>query len=162
MRYLPILIILIGCSTSRFIERDSVEVSRDSFSSQTEYLGITERSAGLAVTDFGDDSYSYFLRSWVDDSGEIKHQIYVDLYYMSSSWKFYERAAFEGGREASFVGISRSVETCTGHGFCAHNEVFGIGIDHEDLEQSRSGIAVKAYAQSGSELIIRSEERRVG
>ena len=164
MKYLALIVLMIilsGCSSSRFVSRDSVEIHRDDFSSEIEYLGITQQSKELSSTDFGDDSFSFFLRSFKDiDTGEVNHQIYVDVYYMTSNWKFYQRASFEGGTNADFVMIGRNVVTCT-HGLCVYNEVFGIQIPNNALYDNIDGLSVKAYAQSGHELIVKLSEEQI-
>lgn len=161
MKYLALIVLMIilsGCSSSRFVSRDSVEIHRDDFSSQIEYLGVTKQINAESISDEG---VNYFLRSFENtESGNIEHQIYVDIYYMSSSWRYYQRAAYEGGDDADFVQINRDVVTCTS-GICAFNEVFGIQVPHGVLMENIDGLRLKAYAQSGNEFIIELSEEQI-
>lgn len=157
MRAIPLIalaLIAVGCgASSNFVEREYVEVNDDPYSAETEYLGITHQDTdGPAI---GGYSYNTFFRSWLDDeTGEVEHQLYVNVYYMASQWRFFNRAAFEGGQEADFVRINRNVENCTGYGPCAYNEVFGIMFTPEMMEEKSEGSSLKIYADSGHELIL--------
>lgn len=157
-KLIPLLfLILTGCASSQYVSRDAVEIVNDPYADKIEYLGIThgEKADGLKA-----DSHNYFLRSLRDaDTGEVRHQLYIENYYLASNWKFYERASYMGGEDAEFVKISSEVITCPGG--CVYNEIFAVMIPDNRLRDESDGISLKVYAQSGNEMIIDISERQI-
>lgn len=63
--------------------------------------------------------------------GEITFQIYAEIEYVSSRWRYYNTVSFEGGKSAKVLPIDRRVANCSAR--CNYVETLGIDVAENDL-----------------------------
>lgn len=93
------------------------------------------------------------LRGW-QGARLNSHQLYINIWYHSGSWRFYESASFEGGQKADIQKISRDVASCQTY-FCNYDEHFGISLTESFLRQhEKRGFEVRVEAKSGHKNVL--------
>ncbi|MEX1213313.1 MAG: hypothetical protein WEA36_10750 [Balneolaceae bacterium] len=149
--YAILLLILTSCAGSGYVTRDAVQVIEDPYSDSIQYAGVTNTVEGTMGDLVG---YNSFLRTWANkETGEVSHQLYIDINYFNSDWIFFSHATFIGGTPAELTQINREVITCT-IGGCGYNEVVGIDFTTEELRSLTEGTSLKLYSESGYEEIV--------
>lgn len=68
------------------------------------------------------------------EKGETLHQVYVEIEYVASRWRFYETVSFVGGRAAKLLPIDRKVASCSAR--CNYVETLGVDVTDADLRGS--------------------------
>jgi hypothetical protein len=146
-------LIFVGCSSSMyFTEQESPIVKNDSYSEQTQIIGISKRSKADGGG-IGGTSINYFLRSFINKNDTTTlHQIYIESVYVGNDWNFYQRASLEGGKNLELLEIGRDV-SCSSY-VCTYEETVAVTIPEDILEESTSGLSLKVYAQSGNEFVV--------
>jgi hypothetical protein len=162
--YISVLILVLsisvlsGCVT--FALRTTVEISNDSFSRVTTYLGIeSNESEDPNGSMFASASARYFIRSFRTDNS-VEHQLYVHSFYDGSNWPFFNRAITQNGEALEFTDISSDV-TAFSASSMLYEEVFGLELPDKLLRDNQSGFDIKIYGKSGVELIIRVNEEMI-
>ena len=125
----------------------AVTISDTEFDPRIKYVGP---AAGSPL------AQSVRLRGWRSRaSGQLSHQLYVNIYYFRSGWRFYRSVNFAGGSYGEFVLIDRDVSGCSTYGNCGFNETFGVALDDAFLRAHRaSGFTVRANARNGHQDLI--------
>lgn len=146
-------LIFVGCSSSMyFTEQESPVVKNDSYSEETQILGISKRSKAEGGG-IGGTSINYFLRSFINKNDSTTlHQVYIQSVYVGSDWNFYQRASLEGGKNLELLEIGRDV-SCSSY-VCTYEETVAATIPNDILEESTSGLSLKVYAKSGNSFIV--------
>lgn len=105
-------------------------------------------------------SEQFSLRSFVAKQTKApEHQLYVELSYNASAWRFYERAFDDQAQVHEVVSINRTVNDCSGPSWagtrCSYTEVFGVSLSDADMIAFAShGAAFKFLAKSGDTEVV--------
>jgi hypothetical protein len=107
---------------------------------------------------FTTDSVAYLLRGWHDPQiGEV-HQLYAEIDYDSSTWRFYQSADLKGGQSARFASLDRHVRRCSAGGLlrqCNFVETIAVEFDRDFLQKHKdAGFEIRFNARSGDTNII--------
>jgi hypothetical protein len=116
---------------------------------------------GIAVTYGGMGENAYFLRSWVHKTtGHVQHQLYVADSY-EGSWALWNAANSQTAQSLEFIPISRKVVSCGAYSRCSYAEDFAVTIPDAMLREHQDGLAVKFYAKSGREMVLKLTARQI-
>ncbi len=153
-----LLALATGCANyetmtqEEFSERQKVENSE--FERNIELDGGQIR-AELPGGVFDAGGINLRIRGWVDknDSSIQSHQLYLHINYSTpGSWRYYNRATFEGGSSADLTSISRDVNFCMSTR-CDYTEIVGISIPVDQLLLGEE-IRVQLSAKSGHSVVV--------
>jgi hypothetical protein len=148
-------LMLNACMAGARSLRSTPEIADDPFAGQVTILGIEQRYGDAA-------GHTYFLRTWVDRSNRLpEHQLYVN-YSGVRDWAHFTRANDEDTDALEVVEIDSDTQCYSAAYPCILYESFGIGIADDKLRQHGDGYAVKAYAQSGAEIVLEVSAEQIG
>lgn len=159
MRYFSIvalIVLLVSSPAFAQSERSTVRASNgvevtvyaDSFASRYEFSAPAVRS--------GD---GFVLVARVNEGGRPGAVHLIGSVVYSGEWRFYDRAIFQGGAEASFRPNGRDVGTCSASRYsrgCSLTEGFVIDITLAQIRQhaSNGNVAVQVRPSRSGEAII--------
>lgn len=149
---LSLLLFISSCSTINHSKNRFIQVEDDPFKPSIIYNGISKTQSNEMWFQ-NKIVYSNFIKSFKDrESGDYSHELRVTVTYYGN-WHNFERTAYKGGTDAEFVFINDVVESCDGN-TCKLTERFAIPLNESFLKNNLDGFSLKAFAQSGQEIIL--------